>query len=393
MIKLFFICALLLLISGILRASDGVEVILLKETGTGIETEKISLKNNTTQVFPGSEVVSVILPISPGRSGEFIQKADREDNLILSNKDGVIKFSAQSSDGKTKSFPDIKYDDLKSYEIRVNIIGSEFKKAYLIKNYTDISEDEGPVMDLFGGKMQPKAGEYIITYETTVSTMKENITGVPFIKNEHGWVLIEGELGDKKGYFIVDFAATGTVILKDFVPPGIQIAMPTATQYSVDGEKKVVVKMQGANDTVSSANFLGKTDPLTIKFGGMSVNDLSISVLNHFPPIMSGEYNIIGIVGMDIIRRAGSISIEGLNSDASMIQFGKGIKEGKGMPVHSAGSFVFVDGSIGGAPVSILIDTGARFTIISKSLLDKLSIPYSSTGIEKRTAWNGWCSG
>ena len=382
MIKKFFIIALLLLASGSIYATaqDDAVVIVIKETPNGVEFEKVPIENNGTIVFSGSDIITAVLPISQGRAGEYIELKNKEDKLVLSYRDGIIKFKAVSPDGQEFALPDIKYENLKTYEIRVNIVGGNgFKKAYMIKNYDTIEEDSGPVMNMFGDQIKPKDGEYLFSYDTRTSVVGESLKGsVPFTKHKYGWFLIEGEFSDgKKGNFIVDFGATGSVMLVDYVPKGTHLEMPVATQYSKDGEKKVEVVMQGANDTVSTENLLGKTEPITIKFGDVIVKDATPRVVKDFPPTLVEEGNIIGVIGMDILRKASSISFEN-----SVMNFGSDIKKTNGsyVSINSVGGFIVLDGTINNSPISYIVDTGARYSIIPEATLDKLSVPYWSTG-------------
>lgn len=382
MIKKFFIIGFLLFVCSKIFANDTAEIILIKENSKGVEFEKVTLDNNSTMVFSGQEILTTLLPISPGRAGEYIELKNKEDRLVLTYSNGIIKFKAVSPDAQEFSLPDIKYADLKTYEIRASIIGGNgFQKSYLIKNYDTIEEDSGPVVNMFAGKIEPKDGEYLLSYDIKISVPAVTLTGkVPFIRSSYGWILVEGGIeGGEKGYFIIDFGATSTVMVKDYLPKGTRLSMPIATQYSKDGEKKVEVVMQGANDTVSSANYLGKTDPVTLVFGDVAMDNVSIRVLNDFPPTLRQDNNIIGILGMDVLRRAGSISFHD-----SFAHLGEElIKEASvSIPFTSITGFVILDGTINGSAISYVVDTGARYTIIPEQTLDKLSVPYSLTGDE-----------
>ena len=386
MIKKLFIGAILFLISNILFASpeDDAVIIMIKENADGIEFEKVNLMDNETKVFPGEEYISIVLPISPGRAGEYIEAKNREDMLVLSNKNGMIKFKAVSPDGEEFALPDIRYSDLLNYEIKISIINWKgLKQAYLIKNYDEITPDDGPVMNIFGGKIEPKEREYLISYDIRMNSSGETFSGsTQFVKSDIGWFLVKGKVpGGKEGYFILDFGATSTVILKDYLPEGVTTSMPIATQYTKDGEKKVDVVMQGANDTISRTNYLGKTEPLELYLGDLKIPGTSLRVLNDFPSTLT-ENGIIGVIGMDIIRRAGTISFDGISSDNKIVTFGKPTEtNGKiSVPFQSAGSFLILEGSIDKKPISFIVDTGARYTIIPPQTLDKLSVPYSKTG-------------
>jgi len=100
--------------------------------------------------------------------------------------------------------------------------------------------------------------------------------------------------------------------------------------------------------------------------------------LNTFPEKLKTA-GIAGFIGTDILKRSGTLSIQSINKEKGLLQFGSDIENTGGgfeIPFTMAGGLLFADGTIDSTPIKFLFDTGARETILSKSFAEEHHLVY-----------------
>ena len=78
---------------------------------------------------------------------------------------------------------------------------------------------------------------------------------------------------------------------------------------------------------------------------------------------------VSGLVGMDIIDRLGGVRID---LPAGKLTFGCGTEGMRRVPSHTGLGYVFMDMTINGRPVHVILDTGAPVSYVSPSLTEGL---------------------
>ncbi len=107
----------------------------------------------------------------------------------------------------------------------------------MIDGYDKISEDSGPVIDLFGRMISMENDDYSVMLETKIKSESSMIRGsVPFIKVGNRMV-VEAELaGGKPWKFIIDTGASGGLVVKqDAVHAETEIVELKAEARSFEG--------------------------------------------------------------------------------------------------------------------------------------------------------------
>lgn len=345
------------------------KIYLLKENNGVINLEALFVGEGETKSIKQSEFITFVLPVSPGKSGDIIQSIHKQNTIKISAAKGRLFVSVIKPDGSERALPEINFNDLKNYLIRVNVIsGSGTKKAFLIKNYNEYGEADGPVFDLFGGKIPLANGDYAVTTEVTESKQVNYITGNAPLEIYDNLLFAKGKIENgNEGYFVIDFGAGRTVFAKDAIPPGSVITEVQSIEYSSDGTKTASGEIGAAGGNVS--DFLGTTDIKNFKLGSLVFNDLSVSVLNSLPAIAGKK--ILGIIGIDLLQSAPFVSIEYKNGKPGKIFFKTDFNESGNcikVPFSLTGKQIFINGKINGKQVSFLFDTGARFSFVSEGL-------------------------
>jgi hypothetical protein len=362
-------------------------VIILTEKDEGIEFRREWINDGASLKLKNPSIISVIMPLSEGKSANLVRPPDREGTMVLTNTNGSITISFHAADGKVRNLPPVKHSDLYGYRTRVNVIaGDGTKKAFRIDRYTDIYTDNGPVLDLFGGMIPMEPGDYSITLETAPMQSYSPVTGeVKFTKADE-WMVVEGVLADgQPARFIWDTGSTGgLVILEDILPPGSSVTPLKAISYSAEGIREEKGKMQGAAGTVDDSNFLGSTVLPAFTIGSMLFEDIEANVLKSFPDFLSGM-GISGIIGMELIKRSGILTITGLNAPEGMIRFQgeeAACADTKGLTLYfqPAGGLLFTEGTINGIKTDFILDTGARKSILNSEFQAAHDLPFNKTG-------------
>ncbi len=273
---------------------------LVKQTGEKASIERVTIEENRVKVFNDPDIITFILPVSPGKAGDLIQEKNRNGAITVQFRGGKLYVKSKFKDGREYKQPLIDINDLKKYSIRVSITGGNgFKKAYRIENYNELYEDMGPVLDIFAGRIPLGKKDFSITIETDVVKNTTKLNGIIPFRHVKNWTVVEAKLPNmKKGLFVVDYAATGSVISKETLPPNAKITELKTVSYSTKGKQVGRGVMFGANGKVE--NFLGKTTLSNLKIADLKIDNVYIGVLDNFPEL-DKENKIIGILGNDIL--------------------------------------------------------------------------------------------
>ncbi len=366
-------------------SQEGIPLIIVKEQSDGVVFEKISIKKDQTEVIADASVITLVYPISIGKAANFVTPADRQGVIIVKNINNQLNITYRSKDGREKSFPSPPFSKLKTFQIRVNITsGKGYKKAFVIDNYDIIREDDGPVLDIFAGMIPMHADDYSITTETKINEQSIAITGsVSFVKIDE-WIVVEAKLpGGKSGKFIVDTGASGgIVLLQSALPKDTEISELKAIAYTGEGQTETKGKMQAAEGNVEDDNFLGIATLQSFEFGNITLGEQQISVLKEFPEFLERN-NIIGVIGIKVLKQAEIMRIENINKDKGVVKF---MSHDNNSPtsyhysfsLKNASNLLFIQGVIQDIPIDLLVDIGARRSIIARGLVENNNLTYST---------------
>jgi predicted aspartyl protease len=362
--------------------ADSCRLFLVKEIDGDVGMDVVTISEGEVRVFQvgaGSEVLEIVWTISPGKSGNLVQRSTNTYTLIVTYSGGQLSLRSRGTDGKERLLPSIKPEDMCNYNVRVNAIGGNgIKKAFRISRCGDPEVDNGPVFDIFGGKIPMAPGDYTVTIETTLAKRLDPITGVTplFLRDET--LFCTASIGGREGNFIVDTAAGVTALKQGFLPANTEITRLTAIAYSSDGVEERDGVMQGAGGAVS--NFLGVATIPELQLGTVLFENVDVSVLSDMHQY--GDTEVDGIIGLDLLRRAEAVTIfypEEPDEEARLVLHARTETpryEGHEIPFVLADQHIFVDGSLNGRPARFLVDSGARGSFVPPALM-------AAAGLEK----------
>ena len=336
---------------------------LVMRSPDGPRLEAISIAAGQTVVIDDPQVITFVLPYGPGQSGDLIEAVHPRPTLIVSSDGESVRVTLQRADGRQHGFPPVQLADLQKLDIRVSITcGSGEKRAFRIHRYRQVEPDDGPVVDMFGGAVPLQPGDYSITLESALAVDKPRVRGSAPLVYHGGDPLVPVTLPDgRQGEMVLDLGSSGTVIGRSAMPAGAEITELVAVEHSSAGTRELPGEMGGAGGTVSG--FLGSTTLERLTVGEIVFQDITVNVVDSLPRI-SG-HTVVGILGLDPVMQAGVVAFS----------YGQGVfelrdKPSTRMPDHAialttAVEHLFVEGEIGGAPVTFLLDTGAQASILT----------------------------
>lgn len=353
--------------------SDECRVAVLSHAEAGPSLEMVPVPANEPLLFESGEIITVVLPFGVGMSGDLIRSKDAGGTFRVVCVDGELRVTSLRPDGSEHELPPVSVADLAGYDMRVNVTaGDGSKKAFLIHAYRDVETDDGPVVDMFAGAAPMGPGDYSITTEVSRHERPPSISGeIPLVLTE-GLLLAEGEVHDgSPGWFVVDFGAGATVVSREFLPSGASVEDVVAVEHSREGSRILPGSMTGAGGDVGG--FLGSANLEKLSLGSVVLSDVPVLVVEGMPDF--GDLNVSGILGLDVLGRGGIASLTlGEDDRATLVLGGSGPAGAAAnaieVPFTMAADHIFVQGGIGGVPVSFLFDTGARATILPRSLAD-----------------------
>ena len=359
-------------------------IFILTESFGRVEIEKVEIDDGDVITLDGEDVITVVIPLGVGQSGDLVKNEMRTGEITIRSTGGELHISKKQSDGREMSYPVVKIEDLPAYDMRVNIAGGDgTKKAFRISRYEEAETDDGPVIDMFAGMVPLEDGDYSITLEISAAETAAHVSGETTIYYDNGFILAEGSLSDgRKGWFIVDFGASGTVVTKNFLPAYIDIEEVKAMEYSDKGKREIKSVMSGAGGDVTG--FLGNASPGDLFIGDVRFPDVTVSVIESMPDFGSRE--IVGILGLDLMKRCDRIAFEYPRSGPGVMMMGERhtLAETDApsaeVPFYLVAKHIFLDGEVNEVPVSFLFDTGARNSIISASKADEARLSEVSDG-------------
>jgi len=367
---------------------------LVKESGEDVVVEKAAININEMKVFRGEGLLSYIAVFAPGsKSGNLITRDQRIAGLIARYVEGKIIIKILNEDGSQKDMPDIDLIEAAGTDVRFNITGANgYQKAYLIEGYSRVREADGPVLDMFAGRMELHEGDYSFMTECMESRGTDFIRGEAPYRIHRGWITVLCRLpGGREGRFVVDFGSTTTVIPKDLLSPEAEILKLEVVEYSSEGKRKAMAHLPGASGSVE--NIAGFSVMEEFVFGDIQLEDFRVTVLDEFPEPFA-EAGIDGVLGRDVLLKAGVVEIMGLKGSAGdkNIIFTGNVEEKKegGLVVpfnFAGGGQIYINGSISNVPVQFLLDTGSGESVLNREFLEENGISYITSGEGKRTAY------
>lgn len=353
-------------------AASESNLFILQEAEQGIVLEAVPIADGETRAFrigPGHEIIDVIVPISPGQSGNIVQRSQGEYVVEVRREGDSFHTTIRKGDGSSRDYPTVSLKDLATYDVRVNVIRAEGEESvFSIRAWTEVTKEDGPVIDLFGGKVPLQPGDVSITIQTSVHEGPPGVEGTTPVEFSEGLFFARGYFAPGvDGDFIIDFGATGSVVVRWFLPKDTEIRELKAVEYSDKGVRELDASLRALGGDVE--DFLGVATLDELHVGGITFKDVTVNVIKEMPEI--ADQMAVGVIGANLLHQAKVAAIDYKTSPGDtpfLTLSSESAHKGKDgvaeVPFTVAQRHIFVPGSVEGAPVSFILDTGARHSVV-----------------------------
>ncbi|HUN82309.1 MAG TPA: aspartyl protease family protein [Phycisphaerae bacterium] len=341
-------------------------VLVLKHRAGKFSVEKASLKAGQPLVLDchaGGDVVDVIFPVGIGVSGSVAQAG--RTITVRSGPKG-IEVVDRAGDGREYHRPVRTPAQLRDESIRVSVCdGSGATAAFRVEGYERIVDDgTGPIVDMFQGKVPLHPGDFVICTDTAHADSGAPVRGRISVEYDR-YLFAEAKIGDTSRLCVIDLGAAETVVAKSALPAGVTIQESTMAQYSPAGKQLLKYEPGGATGPVQSV--LGHAVINSLHVGTVDFGDVDVTVLKQLPQLAGRP--VEGILGMDLLRRAGLLHLRFDDDRSVTVTMGQApqLKTRASTPFSLASAHVFIRSHLGDRDVFWLVDTGSPISIVPKS--------------------------
>jgi predicted aspartyl protease len=368
------------------QGANGVEppcaLLLLTRTAAppGVALTRISMAQGQVRIFPvdsAHDNVAIVLPWGRGQSGDLAQLT--EPRLLITRcSDGAVTVTVRRPDGRTRDLPRVAMSDLAAMELRVNVSSGAGARAVFLASGDVVTLDTvGPILDAFEGQVPLGPLDYAVTTEVS-ERPTTLVTGEAVLHFASGYFYVDGRGPDGATVsFVLDFGASATTLARSALPAGAAIRPLSGTEYSAKGARTVHGGLGGAGGGVEA--FLGVTSLPEIRIGGLRIPDITVNVVTHLSDI--GGQPVAGIIGLDVLRRAGTTTFEFPSGQDGVLRFGAPGRDATDVidvPLAVAGGHVFLMGWVGSTPVAFILDTGSPDCYLSPIAAHAAALPVDS---------------
>lgn len=365
---------LLLLVPTTARA--GCPVFTLERDSAGVHIAREDLDDGGVLVFTrdlGAGTIDVVLPTGPGRSAALLRTTDA-DRIVVRFVGGKLSAQVRRADGSTVDMPARPLAELRQQDIRVSVtLGDTLRRAFVIAGYSQASADDiGPAENMFAGQL-PAAltrDAAIVQTDTWASAPASPACGRAPLERER-WLFVRGTRVDgTTGWFVVDLAASESVVAKAFVPAGQALVELSMLEHSAGGTRRLPYAPAGATGAMQGV--LGHTTFAKLAFGDIAFADADVTVLDALPDVFGRP--VLGILGMDLLRGCAHLALEfSPGGKSGTLTLARAVPAGAPIattPFSLVASHVLVAGRIDGVEACWILDSGSPGMV-----LDSLAAP------------------
>jgi predicted aspartyl protease len=360
---------------------------ILERAGTGVVVTPLELAEGAMTVLPlgpDQPTVTAILPISPGVSADIVRAGD-SGMLAVRCTGGEVRVALHRTEGEIRDLPAVPVEHYTSLSLRVSVVGADGPLGVFHVEGGSGKPDPGPAIDLFAGKVPLEPGDLSITLEARRPVdVEEGLSGEAVLHFAGDFALVDAEIeGRAVGSFVVDLGATVTSVAREHLPPGTEIREVVSIAHTPEGQQVRPASAGGLGGDASG--MLGRSTVSSLRIGDLEIRDLSVAVFETMPELQGVE--IAGVLGLDVLRRAGHVRMGWPAYDDAPPVLALG-EAARGQPptedtvsvdLSEAQGLLFASAEVEGEPVRLLLDTGARASVISPAMAEAAGLDLVST--------------
>jgi hypothetical protein len=330
-----------------------------------------------------SRVIAPIIPVGPGVSGDIV-KASETDVLLLRCVDGVIRVMSTPPDGGVaEERMRGQAEDLTRYTLRVNIVAQDGEEAAFQLSNGTVTPADGPVLNMFGGMVPLEAGDVVLTTQVSepAGDRVPELEGSVELVSVGPYAGVPAILpGNREGRFILDLGASRSLVARTFLDQATPVEPMVAVEHSAQGVRELAGSAQAAGGKAQGVGSLAKVP--WVRVGSQELEDFQPVVLDE-PFEVAGEA-IQGILGLDVLRRAGRVvgNFGRPEGPAELRLGGEPLEDAMEIPLQEVRGLLFVEGRLGDLPVLFLLDSGARQSIIPEALARREGMAISQEAVD-----------
>ena len=341
-------------------------VFVLRRTPAGVTLERRDLAAGEHRLTRSAEtgILDVILPVGPGVSGGLAQLGEPAE-IVLSFRDGALGVTDRIGDAELVR-PARLLADLVREDVRVSVVGGDGSRAaFLIDRQARVVPDDGPVMDMFRGRLPLGPDDYAVVTETWVREAGAPVTGTAALEVSRWPFVTATGPGGREGCFLVDIGAGSTVVGRAFVGD-VPVEEAVMVQYSAGSRQLLKYTPSGATGPTRSV--IGQALLPELVVGGLRFPDARVDVMDALPDMFGRPVD--GILGIDLLRRCGVLSLRLGAQDAALTLSARAGDAADGafeLPFSFVSTHLAVTGRMGAAEVHWLLDSGAPGPLLDAS--------------------------
>jgi len=367
-----FLIALLLSLPASGHAGEVPGVFVLEKKDGAIALEKVPVPAGETVVLPagpGAGVIGLVFPPGPGVSGS-IEQVREGRAIVLRNLGDRLRCEVRSDGRAASGFPDRPIEDLARYDTRVSATGGDGARAvFLVRGYATATPEPGPVQNLFAGMPVPLGPQdFVVTTDTSARPSGPRITGEAALDlHGHPFVRVRGPAG-REGWFILDTGAAETLVARSFLPDSARITETAMVEYSAAGKRLLDYAPSGATGPVTGV--LGHVTLDRLQAGTLGFEGVEAAVVDAIPDLF--DRPVSGVLGIDLLRRAASVTLEyppGA-AGAGRLRLGPPPGEAPGdvrAPFSLVSTHPVVPARFNGVEAFMILDTGAPGAVLDSA--------------------------
>ena len=340
---------------------------VLGRTAGEFEVRRETIPDGEARAFIQNEaLLSLILPWSAGQSGEVVQPSQGPVAYAVRCEAGSITVTVQKKDAAPRALPPIEAAALSRYRMRVSVTpGAGRATVFIVSPDGSVSRDTiAPPTDMFRGMVPLQAADVSITTEIREAVDRQ-VTGSAELRRAGPWFLASLAVqGGGKGDVIVDLGASRTLITRALLPPGIEPSALVAVEHGPEGERARRGSLGALGGEVADIR-AARLPRLTI--GGLTFEDVRVNVVDSLPLI--GGVQVAGIIGTDLLGAGPITRIDPSASGAQLSLVNEAAPEPDlEAPFSRVGGLVLFSARVGDRSIPLILDTGARSTLLSESV-------------------------
>lgn len=348
---------------------------VLERAGDEFALQRVTIPDGETTVYTWKGAfLTLIMPWSAGQSGDVIQASRGQGASVVRCAAGTIRVTVQRPGAEPRALPTLEAGAVDRFRMRVSVTpGKGSPVAFIVHPNGSIARDTlAPPTDMFGGRVPLQPGDVAVTTETREAEVEARVVGSVELRRGGPYFLATlAVTGGGSGEVIVDFGASRTLLSQDMLPPGVAPMAMTAVEHGPEGVRESAGSLGALGGTVGDVKVARLPE---LRLGRLTFKDVRVNVVAQLPELAG--LKVKGIVGADILQHAAVIRLTA-QPGGGRLEFAAEKADAAPTleaPFSLVGGLIVMNGTADGRPIPLVLDTGARGTVVAESFARTLGL-------------------